>query len=211
VEKRFRERAASLQRHPATRDPKHRLLVVCEGKLTEPSYLRQLQHHVRNRLVHVEIVGPAGVPMTVVQRAIELREAADLDAKARKDADLRFDEVWGVFDIDEHPALDEAARLAADHGIELAVSSPCFELWALLHFQEQREQLHRDDAHRALRTYLPRYDKELDFRRLVAGYEDAVLRASELEKLAAAETRRWRNPSSGVFRLTERIRQAGQR
>jgi hypothetical protein len=48
------------------------------------------------------------------------------------------DEVWCVFDVDEHPKLAEARDQANANGIQLAVSNPCFELWLLLHFQEHR-------------------------------------------------------------------------
>ena len=211
VERRFRDRQESLKRHRAMRDPKHRILVVCEGKKTEPIYFKAFQHHVRNQLVHVEIVGEGGVPTTVVELAIELRTAAELEAKAHKDDNLRYDEVWCVFDVDEHPHLEEACTSALHADIQLAISSPCFELWALLHFQEQTEQIHRHDAQSTVKAYLPRYEKELDFRRLIAGYTDAVSRASTLEALANSRGEPRRNPSTGVFRLTERIRDAGQR
>jgi hypothetical protein len=97
VERRFRDRQESLRRHPATRDPKLRILVVCEGRKTEPAYFKAFQHHVRNQLVHVEIQGKGGVPKTVVDLAIELRNEAEREAKAHKDENLRFDEVWWLF------------------------------------------------------------------------------------------------------------------
>jgi hypothetical protein len=185
--------------------------VVWEGRKTEPSYFKAFQHHVRNQLVHVEIQGKGGVPKTVVDLAIELRNEAEREAKAHKDENLRFDEVWCVFDVDEHPNLEAACRSAGAAAIQLAVSSPCFELWALLHFQEQTEQIHRHDAQSAIRIHLPRYEKELDFRRLIIGYADAVSRARNLEVLARTHGEPQRNPSTGVFRLTERIRDAGQK
>ena len=210
MEQRFRNRQDGLKRHPATRDPKHRILIVCEGKKTEPRYFKAFQHHVRNQHVHVEIEGKAGVPKTVVQVAIDLRDAADREAKAQKDENLRFDEVWCVFDVDEHPNLDEACACAGDAAIQLAISSPCFELWALLHFQNQTTQIHRHEAQSTLKRYLPNYEKELEFRRLLSGYDSAVVRATELQATASALGEQHRNPSTGVFRLTERIRATGQ-
>lgn len=185
--------------------------MVCEGKKTEPYYFKAFQHHVRNRLVHVEIQAEGGVPKTAVELAIELRDEADRDARAKDDEYLRYDEVWCVFDVDEHPNLEEACHCARDAAIQLAISSPCFELWALLHFQEQAEQIHRHAAQSAVKSYLPQYEKELDFRRLIPGYTEAVSRATRLEALAHAHGEPRRNPSTGVFRLTERIRDAGQR
>ncbi|HWO18308.1 MAG TPA: RloB family protein [Kofleriaceae bacterium] len=210
MEQRFRNRQSALRRRSAYREPKHRILIVCEGKKTEPSYFKSFQHHVRNRLVHVEIKGEAGVPKTVVQIAIEMRDAADRDAKAQKDENLRFDQVWCVFDVDEHPNLDEACACAEAASIQLAISSPCFELWALLHFQDQAEQIHRHDAQRALKAYLSNYEKALEFSRLSAGYDTAVTRATTLQEIASALSKPYRNPSTGVFLLTESIRRTGQ-
>lgn len=211
MEQRFRNRQDSLKRRRAVHDPKHRILVVCEGEKTEPLYFKAFQHHVRNRLVHVEIQEKGGVPKTVVELAIELRNEAENDARSQKDENLKYDEVWCVFDVDEHPNLEQASRCARDAAIQLAISSPCFELWALLHFREQTEQLHRREAQSAVRNYLPQYEKELEFKRLIAGYADAVSRATKLEVIATAQGEPLRNPSTGVFRLTERIRDAGQR
>lgn len=81
MERRFRDRQSSLKRNPATREPKHRILVVCEGKKTEPYYFKAFQHHVRNPLVHVEIEPEGGVPKTVIQVAIKFRDAAIRKAK----------------------------------------------------------------------------------------------------------------------------------
>jgi RloB-like protein len=116
----------SLQRRRPSREPKIRILVVCEGKKTEPLYLRQLQHHVRNPRVHVEAVGPAGVPRTVVGTAIDPRGQAADEARRQRDENLLWDEVWAVFDVDDHPNVAEAKQLATANGIHLAVSNPCY-------------------------------------------------------------------------------------
>ena len=45
--------------------------------------------------------------------------------------------IWCVFDFDEHPNLSQAITEAAQSGIDVAVSNPCFELWLVLHLQDQ--------------------------------------------------------------------------
>jgi hypothetical protein len=187
----------------------HRILVVCEGKVTEPRYFRELQHAFRNRLVHVEIDKQAGVPLTVVNRALAMDAQAKDDAKANQDDNLKYDEVWCVFDVDEHPNLAKALELAKSEGFEVALSNPCFELWALLHFKDQFERVHRHEVQHAIKEFLPNCDKELDFRRLHAGYAQAVRRADLLQRQADATSNPRRNPSTSVFRLTERIRTGG--
>jgi hypothetical protein len=194
-------------RRGPTREPRHRILIVCEGRLTEPGYFKAFQHQMRNPRVHVEIARETGVPLTVVEEAKRLKTEAEQDAKRERDENLRWDEVWGVFDVDEHPNIEQARQLAATHAIDLAISNPCFELWALLHFQDQRSHIERDKARLALQGHLPGYDKSLDFPRLHPGYFEAVRRAKELDREAARHEQVGRNPTTGVHRLAESIRQ----
>jgi hypothetical protein len=195
-----------LKRRGPSREPKHRILVVCEGEQTEPRYFRDLQHYVRNPRVHVDALGPAGVPKTVVDVAIATRTEAEENAKRERDVNLLWDEVWAVFDVDEHPRLAEACQLAAAKGVALAVSNPCFELWALLHFTEQHAHIERQKVREALQGYVPGYDKVLDFAKMHDGYVEAVRRAQGLDAEATHHERPGRNPTTGVYRLTEVIR-----
>jgi hypothetical protein len=195
-----------IKRRGASRQPKFRILVVCEGKKTEPGYLKQFQHHVRNPRVHIEALGPAGVPLTVVQTAIEQRARADDEARRQRDVNLRWDQVWAVFDMDDHPNVAAAKQLALQQGIALAVSNPCFELWAFLHFADQQSHIHRVKLRAALQKHLPGYDKELAFAKMHTGYDDAAGRARALDDHATRADRAGRNPTTGVYLLTEAIR-----
>ncbi len=113
--------------------------------------------------------------------------------------------------MDEHPKLADARPQARDNGIELACSNPCFELWALLHFQDQSAFLGRDAARHLLKTHLRQYEKDLPFDRLAPNYEAAVERARHLDRRCAANGCPGGNPSTGVHRLTEEIRNGGRR
>lgn len=195
-----------IKRRGPSRQPKIRILVVCEGKKTEPGYLKQFQHHVRNPRVHIESLGPAGVPISVVERAISERTLAEAEARRQRDENLRWDQVWAVFDIDDHPNVTAAKQLAIDNGIALAVSNPCFELWPLLHFADQRAHIERAKLRSQLQKHLPEYDKDLEFAKVHPGYEDAVRRARELDDAATRADRIGRNPTTGIYSLTEIIR-----
>lgn len=197
-----------IRRRAPTREPKRRILIVCEGRETEPGYFKELQREVRNPRVEIRIE-KKGVPIRVVKEAARLKEEAQAEATRQRDENFRWDEVWGVFDVDEHAHLDEARRLAQKSGIELAVSNPCFELWALLHFQDQRAHIERQKACAALRRHLPGYDKSLDFPKLYPGYARAVTRAEALDRDAGRHGVPGRNPTTGVYRLTESIRREG--
>jgi hypothetical protein len=107
---------------------------------------------------------------------------------------------------DDHPEVALAKQRAADHDILLAISNPCFELWAYLHFADQAAHIERGKLRAELRKHLPQYDKELELAKLHAGYDDAVRRAQALEVAADSAGRTGRNPTTGVYRLTEAIR-----
>jgi hypothetical protein len=205
-----RRDSENLQRRPARREPRRRILVVVEGGVTEAGYFKSLRAAFRNPLVAVEIDDEGGVPKTLVERAAERKKAAERDAKSRRDEFLRYDEVWCVFDVDEHPHLQDARQQAQAHGIGLAVSNPCFELWALLHFQPQTAFLERGDARSRLKRHLSGYDKALPFARLHPHYAEAVLRAEELDRRRDDADDPGGNPSTGVYRLTESIREGGK-
>ena len=64
----FQEKDSSIKRPSPNREPRHRILIVCEGESTEPVYFKSFQHSVKNRLVHVEINDDSGVPKTLVER-----------------------------------------------------------------------------------------------------------------------------------------------
>lgn len=187
------------------RSVKRRLLIVCEGKVTEPEYLRGFERSARNNTVQIHIADRHGVPLTLVQQADKLKREAESEAKREADGFLAYDEVWCTFDIDEHPKLNDARQLAFARGIELAISNPCFELWLWLHFRDSPGARHRHDLQRMLREHLPGYDKHLDFQQVSAGVADAARRALRLQEDADAEGEPGRNPTTGVFRLTDSI------
>jgi hypothetical protein len=194
-------------RRPARDAPRktvrRRLLIVCEGRVTEPGYFRGLERWARNHTVEIHIPPEQGVPLTLVRRAEMLADLARSAAKREGDAFLAYDEVWCVFDVDEHPSIDNTRQLAAARGIRLAVSNPCFELWILLHLRENPGARHRHDVQRMIGEFLPGYDKHLDFARVAPGVEDAVRRAQWLDRDAQEEGEPGRNPSTGVYRLAE--------
>lgn len=200
-----------IRRRAPTRPPKRRLLIVCEGRETEPGYIREFQREVRNPRVKIWIE-KKNTPLRLVERAVRLKEEAQENAARQRDENLRWDEVWGVFDIDEHAHIAEAQNLAQKNGIDLAISNPCFELWELLHFQDQQGHIERQNARTALRRHLPGYDKSIDtasFSKLYEGYDAAVKRAKALDREATRHNDPRRNPTTGVYRLTLSIKREG--
>ncbi|GDX83309.1 hypothetical protein LBMAG42_51200 [Deltaproteobacteria bacterium] len=182
---------------PKLQTPKPVLVIFCEGELTEPTWLASLGRAVGNRALDIR-PGP-GVPLSLVKRAVEeLREL-------RRDG-IEDGEVWCVFDIDDHPGVAEARQVARQHGVHLAISNPCFELWLLLHFREQPGMQHRTHIARMLREFVPGYAKYVDFAVTAPTLDAAIVRARRIAEDAAQMGEAGRNPSTDVFKLVERIR-----
>ncbi|MFJ3758899.1 RloB family protein [Streptomyces sp. NPDC090080] len=115
------------------RSENKKILIVTEGVKTEPQYFEGLAAHLNAQAVHVISLKPVGTgrdPMSVVREADSQRE------KERRNGDA-FDSVWCVVDVDEHATLPAACTLAAREKMGLAISSPCFEIWLLWHYEDR--------------------------------------------------------------------------
>jgi len=198
--------ASRLVRRAPKLKPRRRFLVLCEGKVTEPQYFIALRREIRNRLIEVEIVPACGVPKTLVEYAVDRMKQAVREARRQADPFLRYDEVWCVFDVDAHPRLAEAKQQARDNGLKLAVSNPCFELWLLLHFQDQFSEQNREEIRRLCKHHLPEYQKLVPYEKIRPSYDDAVRRAADLEKKHQHQGTPDGNPSTAVFQLTETLK-----
>ena len=203
-----------LRRRGPSRDSSPRVLVVCEGERTEPLYLEAFAADEKNGLINVEAVGLGWDPRSLVDEAARRRKKAERESKREGDANLRYDDVWCVFDIDSAPRerrVPEAREAAAARNIALGISNPSFELWAVLHYQEFDRPCTQDEIARTLKTHSPGYHKDLPYEKMRGNYETAVTRAKALLERRDKERNPEGNPSTGVHRLTERIRQFGRR
>lgn len=188
---------------------KQRFLLCCEGVGTEPGYFRSLAEFLRNpliELIEVEIAEhEATDPKQIVEQAKRLRADADRSAKRMHDDNLRYDQVWCVFDRDEHAHFDEAINQALDNKLDLAVSNPCFELWILIHFQDQTSSLTRQDAASKVRHFIPGYEKSISLAELTGRASEAVRRARKMESNATERGKATDNPSTGVWQLVMKL------
>jgi hypothetical protein len=186
------------------------ILVCCEGNGTEPGYFRCLMRKSHNSLLRLDVKRGGSVPKTLVDYAIDLRRDAEKRARRERDETLKYDEVWCVFDVDVHEHLDAAIQRAEEKGINTAISNPCFELWLLLHFQDHRAHTDRHRVQSACRSHMPESIKDVPFEMLFPHYREAVGRAAALDVWQQEQERPGGNPSTGVYRLTERIIQLGR-
>ncbi len=200
----------TLRRKVAHRAPKRTFLVFCEGKRTEPAYLNALkrEHEVRDIAsvdiqIHDDSLGSA--PKTLVEAAAAARARAGLE-------ESEIDEIWCLFDVEwplNHPNLKEALQLARKSKVNVAVSNPCFELWLLLHFQDQTASLDTKPAKMLLKKHDGNEGKGLDGAMYMPRRDEAARRASSLAERHEGNGTKFPNdnPSSGMYRFLEAVEQ----
>lgn len=209
---RRRPQPPQLRRKIGRRPPKIRITIVCEGRLTEPSYFSDLARHC-GALVAIDLVleRGAGVPLSVVDKAIELLAPKG----GAGDSFEERDQVWAVFDRDVHPRFMEAVNKAEAAGISVAYSNPCFELWLVLHYRDNDGPATRHGIQKVLRSLMTGYDpknaKVAVFSQISHCVREAEARAENLERRRHAERDPKGNPSTTVFKLTREIQKHGKK
>jgi hypothetical protein len=197
-----RSRAKDLKRRTASRPERKTVVIFCEGEASEPDYinaLKKLPQVQRDTAINIEIDPMQGVPLTLVERAV-----------MRKKNDAEVDECWCVFDVEwprHHPNLDRALQIAHAHGIRLAVSNPCFELWLILHFNSQTAFLSNREAESLSRSLDRRTSKRIDATKYMPRRQDAAKRAASLVARHQRDQTMFPNdnPSSTVYELLAAI------
>lgn len=159
-----------LERKLGRRASHDRILIVSEGSKTEPGYFREIRSAYRLHTANVE-VQPSELgtsPIQVVQYAKELFEKGDRHRQIQPRA---FEQIYAVFDRDEHSSYVEALNLAssldgrlknADKqpvSFKAITSVPSFELWLLLHYEDIQAPIHRAEVMQRLKQHLPHYEK----------------------------------------------------
>lgn len=131
------------------RNPRERILIVCEGEKTEPNYFRSFP--VDKEVVEVDIYGEGLNTDRLVEEIIFMQEEA-------KRKGLFYNQVWCVLDRNSFPPqnFNRAIQLAESNKIRVAYSNEAFEIWYLLHFHYFVDAASRSQ-------YKDRLSKLLDF------------------------------------------------
>lgn len=200
-----------LKRKKPSLNPKASIVILCEGRNTEPAYLTALKRHYRRARIVLEIIPAVGVPMTITQEAIKRKKS---QIKAAKKSKLGHNDiVCAVFDRDEHPSFEEAKSMCRSNGVLVASSDPCFELWIVLHYENYDKSCNRHEIQRHLEEHDPDYKrngKKLNFESLVHLIDQAEERAERQIELRFEENNEEGNPSTLMHNLTKAIRKTAE-
>ena len=190
-------------RRPIREKPQKRIIrVLTEGRVTEPTYLRELC----GQQVKLEFGRTGGKPADLVRSAKK-----DLHVNRRSHKDDRFDKIWCVFDHDEHANLQQAIQEASDADIHVAFSNPCFELWLVWHVEDWSAHVGTGEIQRRCNalgiTQGKNFGKD-SISRLRTGFDRAKRQALRLDGAREQDgTDYGANPHSDVWRLVELLKQ----
>jgi hypothetical protein len=209
-------KAPSLKREVKTLNPKVEIVIVCEGKNTEPRYFKECVDYYGAGLVSLKVIAPAGVPITLVNTAIKERNELLNKWRTEKEKNSfgKCFRVWAVFDRDIHPKVEDAIQLALANKIDIAFSDPCFELWPLFHLMNYGAMSNRHTLQTLLATHMPNYDHNvgaiIDFDLIKEDVREAYQRASLLLQQRKDQGCPLGCPSTTVGNLVRKIIENGK-
>jgi hypothetical protein len=207
-----------LQRRKALKEPRDRILIVCEGTETEPNYFKHLLKQLRLSSAKVWVAGKecGSAPKSIVAYAIQ---------EIRQENDNPYDQVWCVFDVEipKHTSLDEAYDSIIGYQppqnsptiLKQALTNPCFEFWYILHFERtSRTYTSKKMFLDHLRRCIPGYNKaDKDFPvSIYSKLTDAITRAeSVIKEKHYGDDLRNCNPSTHVHLLVRYLQEVASR
>ncbi|WP_419911928.1 RloB family protein [Candidatus Poriferisodalis sp.] len=194
------------RRKRTTRRPKSSVLIMTEGRRTEPDYLAAIAElpHVRQRFdIQID-------PSLAGRTPIKIVTGAARAPRRNQHGGEGFDSVWCVFDVEQprpHPSLMRAVNLARDNDIDVAISNPCFEAWLIFHWQRMSQPMTTAQAVSLRQQLDGAKGKRVDGSLYLPMRQDA---ADHARRLAERHSTNGRvlpddNPSSGMFTLLDAL------
>lgn len=204
-------RAKDLKRHGSKKEPYKTVLIVCEGEKTERLYFEELKRNLRLSSANVIVAnGEGSAPINIIDFAIKYIEKTG-----------EIDEVYCVFDRDEHSTFDASLKKIDEYRpkrdskskpkFNAITSTPCFEFWLLLHFcytsKPYTKSHHKTAAEKVIveqKKYLPSYSKgENLFNTITEKQRIAIKYAKKLG--CENKAMKSHNPSTNVHELVLRL------
>lgn len=191
----------TLSRSKKTRKPR-RILIVCEGKKTEPNYFKGFEN---NPEVYdsIDIQGTGYNTESLIKEAIRIND----EALRKKEP---YIETWCVFDKDDFSdtSFENAIKLAAKNHIKCAYSIEAFEIWYILHFNfcdaALSRQQYKDKLSGLLKKPYLKNDTEM-YAELQSRQGRAIQNAKKLYYKQCSLPYKEQNPVTTVFMLIERL------
>lgn len=204
-------RRISSDRVRKVRKQKSKILIAAEGKnKTEKTYFSNFEDGKKSYNI-TYARGNNTDPLKLVKMLIKEIDELKLD--------LQDDDVaYCIFDTDVDPnknkIIEEAIQLARKNNIKIITSSPCFELWFLLHYDYTTANMDSEEVIKRLKEYYPKYEKNINiYPDIIKEIDLAIDRAKKLEKYQTDNNRRIgtveANPNTEVYKIVEYLMKKG--
>lgn len=165
------------ERRCDTRKPRRRIVLSCEGRVTEIqyfSYFKDKRDDICIKFVNNRHHKSA--PNLVLEDLIKYLEVEPLK---------RDDEAWIVIDYDDRSpdmiqsVIDGLNKIGKK--AHLALSNPNFEFWLLLHFDKGAGIQTKTQCKTKLATFIPNYDKTVPCK-VIEHVKEAIARAEAIDR-----------------------------
>ena len=202
-------RRISSDRVRKIRNPKSKILIAAEGKnKTEKTYFSNFENGKKSYNI-TYARGNNTDPLKLVKMLIKEINELNLDLN---DDDIAY----CIFDTDTDPnknkIIEEAIQLANKNNIKVITSSPCIELWFLLHYEYTTANMNNEEVIKRLKDYYPKYEKNVNiYSNIIDKIDTAIERSKKSEKyqiengnsIGTVEA----NPNSEIYKIVEYLMQ----
>lgn len=204
-------RRISNDRVRKVRKQKSKILIAAEGKnKTEKTYFSNFEDGKKSYNI-TYARGNNTDPLKLVKMLIKEIDELKLD--------LQDDDVaYCIFDTDVDPnknkIIEDAIQLAKKNNVKIITSSPCFELWFLLHYDYTTANMDSEEVLKRLKEYYPKYEKNINiYPDIIKEIDLAIDRAKKIEKYQIDNNRRIgtveANPNTEVYKIVEYLMKKG--
>ena len=195
------------ERNRNNRKSKRAILVAYEGiNKTEKNYFDNFSGRDKDYVIKV-VPGNETDPINLVRQTIKKSQELKLDLE-------EDDRAFCIFDTDINPSkniqIKEAIELAQTNNITIITSSPCIELWFLIHYNYTAASMSSNEVIKRLKGYYPKYNKNCNIYPII--YENTKIaydNAKKLEKyhkdnnisIKSVEA----NPHSDIYQIIDEL------
>ncbi len=187
------------------RKQKSKVLIAVEGKnKTEKTYFSNFEDSKKSYNV-TYVRGNNTDPLSLVKMLIKEIDELKLDFT---DDDVAYCIFDTDVDTNKNKIIKEAIHLANKNNIRIITSSPCIELWFLLHYNYTTANMDNEEIIKRLKKYYLKYEKNVNiYPDIIEKIDLAIKRAKKLEKYQIDNNRKIgtveANPNTEVYKIVE--------
>ncbi len=169
-------------------------------------YLSNFSGRDKNYIIK-PVPGNETDPVNLVKQTIQKVQALSLDL-------LEDDKAYCIFDADmkteKNMQIEAAIKLAKDNNVIPIVSTPCVELWFLLHYEYTTAVISSNDVIERLKKHYPKYEKNCNiYLEIKDRINTAIENSKKLEKYQKQNNKKLQtveaNPYTEMYKIVEEL------